>query len=395
MAGSGTCRHPLRRDLQNMVFVRKSELGCRNDWDQDLWEPAETARPEAIAARAVPPNGSVPEADPFDDADGTDTLAAIAVSTRPRSSRAPLVPGEQVMRLSDQPSDEENGPRLVDHRVAAQEARRRRQEALAQERMRALDSAPIDTPRSQPVPPTRRVVVPDTAEEDFAPIRSNRVAPAQPRTPAVRTDFPHSTIPSTPKSEPVGPRAFGAMPSRAIAPEPAAEPPIVRPRPPVPPNVRDPGAATSSAAPTGTPTRSGSTEPFEIPSRDRQPVQAPDAHPAHELRRSSGAQMPAPAPPNVRGVTLPQCCSTCRDFRPADGGQRGWCHNRFAFEHPRMVHREELACAGTIGNWWIPSDEWWLQKADFSHHTRPTPIVDEYLSRLMAERLAERRREAR
>src|SRR5436305_10343378 len=39
IAGSGWCQHPARRELRDMVLVRKSELACRNGWDQDLWEP--------------------------------------------------------------------------------------------------------------------------------------------------------------------------------------------------------------------------------------------------------------------------------------------------------------------------------------------------------------------
>jgi hypothetical protein len=40
IAASGWCRHPERQDLQFMVLVRKTELACRNGWNEDLWEPA-------------------------------------------------------------------------------------------------------------------------------------------------------------------------------------------------------------------------------------------------------------------------------------------------------------------------------------------------------------------
>lgn len=60
-----------------------------------------------------------------------------------------------------------------------------------------------------------------------------------------------------------------------------------------------------------------------------------------------------------------------------------------------MVQADDLACDRTIGAWWVPADDWWLQKADIAHHGRPTPIVDEYLHRLLAERSQARRREAR
>ncbi|MDI3339225.1 MAG: hypothetical protein QJR03_01710 [Sphaerobacter sp.] len=60
-----------------------------------------------------------------------------------------------------------------------------------------------------------------------------------------------------------------------------------------------------------------------------------------------------------------------------------------------MVDANALACESTIGTWWVPADDWWLQKADIAHHGRPTPIVDEYLHRLLEERTSGRKREAR
>ncbi|MCS7051629.1 MAG: hypothetical protein NZL87_08455 [Thermomicrobium sp.] len=72
----------------------------------------------------------------------------------------------------------------------------------------------------------------------------------------------------------------------------------------------------------------------------------------------------------------------------------GWCNNSFAFPERTMVHAETLACAGTIGSWWLPSDEWWLRQADISHHGQPTPHVDAFLRQLLRERQQERRRRA-
>jgi hypothetical protein len=46
-----------------------------------------------------------------------------------------------------------------------------------------------------------------------------------------------------------------------------------------------------------------------------------------------------------------------------------------------MVHPDELACASTIGVWWVANDDWWLQRADISHHGCPTPSVDQHLGR--------------
>ncbi|ACZ38457.1 hypothetical protein Sthe_1021 [Sphaerobacter thermophilus DSM 20745] len=127
--------------------------------------------------------------------------------------------------------------------------------------------------------------------------------------------------------------------------------------------------------------------------------QEPRVQAAPEVEAPPGGdEQPAGEPLALTGTsaaTLPRCCRTCRDFRPAETGDRGWCNNRYAFEHPQMVQADDLACESTIGTWWVPADDWWLQRADIAHHARPTPIVDEYLHQLLQQRAEARRREAR
>jgi hypothetical protein len=79
--------------------------------------------------------------------------------------------------------------------------------------------------------------------------------------------------------------------------------------------------------------------------------------------------------------TVPRMCRTCRDFRPADNGGRGWCTNKSAFSHRRMVDADELPCETSLGCWWLPHDEVWLSEADAVAHTEPTPLVDHWLGR--------------
>ncbi len=69
---------------------------------------------------------------------------------------------------------------------------------------------------------------------------------------------------------------------------------------------------------------------------------------------------------------LARSCRTCRDFRPAETGDRGWCTNTWAFKHSQMVEANDLACQSTIGCWWLPYDEVWLPEA---RETSPTPRV--------------------
>ncbi|MBA2520365.1 MAG: hypothetical protein H0V24_11920, partial [Chloroflexia bacterium] len=52
---------------------------------------------------------------------------------------------------------------------------------------------------------------------------------------------------------------------------------------------------------------------------------------------------------------LPRVCQNCRDYRPAEAGNRGWCANPWAFSHRRMVAADdEIPCDGTLGHWWLP-----------------------------------------
>jgi hypothetical protein len=72
-------------------------------------------------------------------------------------------------------------------------------------------------------------------------------------------------------------------------------------------------------------------------------------------------------------------CQTCRDFRPSDDGERGWCNNKWAFNHRRMVDADDLACRNSLGSWWTPRDESWRRDGDISRHAQQTPRVDQWL----------------
>ncbi|HYH10722.1 MAG TPA: hypothetical protein VD789_00095 [Thermomicrobiales bacterium] len=77
---------------------------------------------------------------------------------------------------------------------------------------------------------------------------------------------------------------------------------------------------------------------------------------------------------------VPRECRTCRSFRSADGGARGWCTNEWAFTHRRMVNEDDLACETTIGCWWLPADRYWLIE-DQDGYAVPTPRMDELIAR--------------
>ena len=132
--------------------------------------------------------------------------------------------------------------------------------------------------------------------------------------------------------------------------------------------------------------QSGLTEP--LPQLDREDQEA-----VTEAHRLEEPLLDEPIPPALSN--LPRCCRTCRDFRPIGDGTTGWCANAFAFPERTKVAANALPCASSLGSWWTPHDEWWLEQADISHHGRPTPNVDEYLRQLLAARDSTRTRRSR
>ena len=383
-----------------MVLVRRTELACRNGWDHDLWEPREPSQTDGkgdasapAATNSNPPNG--------DDSARTDTLETISI--------APLRP---VSRATAPASG-----RAADHALpsASREADGARTSHLREE---VTPERGLHTPNGESAsgerrgmgsePPEPRSVAP-AARETSIP-RSNRVGTAPRRTTPVRfsgaaqwaTPEEMDPIPESPLvRRPVTPR-----PGTGRAASPPAGPTPTRSRPLAPRRVADPEPVTPSRfGATWVQSRSGSTEPFTVVPEAEPPV--PDIAESQEPRATAAPEVEAPpaedeqpasepsALTGTSAATLPRCCRTCRDFRPAETGDRGWCNNRYAFEHPQMVQADDLACESTIGTWWVPADDWWLQRADIAHHARPTPIVDEYLHQLLQQRAEARRREAR
>lgn len=132
-----------------------------------------------------------------------------------------------------------------------------------------------------------------------------------------------------------------------------------------------------------------------------------EADAAEDDERWGVAEQPAVPPSPIDGVrqlavaaeapawttALPRMCRTCRDFRPAEGGGRGWCANQWAFTHRRMVAGEEITpCETSIGDWWLPGDEVWTGGVDVSAHGQPTPLLDAFLPHHREEPLRARRR---
>lgn len=98
------------------------------------------------------------------------------------------------------------------------------------------------------------------------------------------------------------------------------------------------------------------------------------------LAHPTSAELGSTAPVHIWASTAVEC-RTCKDFRPSEAGDRGWCTNPWAFTHRRVVEAEDLPCETSIGNWWLPSDTNWLDGADISAHGSPTPLLDQWLRR--------------
>lgn len=96
--------------------------------------------------------------------------------------------------------------------------------------------------------------------------------------------------------------------------------------------------------------------------------------------RGAWPAKPAPAtPPIATGV--PRICRTCRDFRPSENPDRGWCNNAWAFSHRRMVDAESLSCGqSALGPWWTANDNYWQGPGDVARHAQETPLLDRLLA---------------
>lgn len=109
--------------------------------------------------------------------------------------------------------------------------------------------------------------------------------------------------------------------------------------------------------------------------------------------QSGVVELGGAADPRIWTGRLPQICRTCRDYRPAEGGERGWCANQWAFSHRRMVAAEdERPCESSLGSWWLPVDEVWAGGVDIAAHGQPTPLLDAFLPHHRDEPRRERRR---
>ena len=442
IAGSGWCQHQARKDIQHMVLVRKTELACRNSWDQDLWELAD--RPIDLQHSThipMPVSGGQPQDIPMiqaasssDDADRAGEMFTDRITSISMPTRSQLRPG----RIEpDEDTDDTAGSDLQGARSSVREARKRRQEQRHLERrkyqetvlqraddlldtveptderdrgitrLRASDG-PLtanqdlssETPRESDVPPTIRPnsgqAIPQrepSPSVEFAatpprfrgteppPIQPSRIAPpATPRKEANNGSHPRLALERSETEQ---------LPSAMEVREAVSKQRERRNPPSNAPLDRSANARVEQISATTPPTRVES--PVCV-----SPAGEPRTSTSYTRARSivhAGAPSPAPAPFEVDPIdlsrdlkTVRRCCATCRDFKQVGDGRTGWCNNPYAFSERRMVQSNEIACRSSLGVWWLPHDDLWLEYADTTHHGRPTPLMDDMVSAVPEDR---------
>lgn len=411
-AGSGRCGHPLRKNIQQMVLVRKSELACRTDWADDLWEAKQEAEPVSISASAR----FKPESrDGKLNRQYTDRVTSVSVAMPPHPAPESTKQVEQLAAESQPTEVHDESPSEVTGSERGQFVYDPRHHLAASARR---DPAPTETepkPAAMPHEGSSVGVVKSAGDEQSTPMPTRVDTRTESRDAQRSRVFPESP-PTIERRSSVANRPSTVQPSDTVQVRPprqeqlrAVEDRVTQPRPQRPEQrqpatrQRTPDAAVparQSEAPTfgAKPEprsadgavaqgRSGWTEPFSVAQpRGTQATSEATSEPQERVPVAERSPEPPRSPGAVHPTSMRECCGTCRDFRPAEGADRGWCNNQYAFDHRRMVDRNELACRGSIGSWWIASDDWWLQRADIAHHGRPTPIVDDLLRQLLDNR---------
>jgi hypothetical protein len=445
VAGSGWCQHPKRRDIKDMVFVRKSELACRNDWDQDLFEQRASApRDDALPTRLVPigiaggsgvditaEHGRRPSAasDALKTGDMyTDKVESIVVVPGPRA-RPQVAPVPAASVGADRGADENDG---VDPRSAVRTARRRLQEQRAEQKKReqqhrieraglilagetgsetepqaTADPPSLDRPGD---PPTPARVIPKSLVPDPPAPKVQRTPDVQRRIvtprggdgggsiefkaapPTFRNAAPPPTRPARPEPTTRGELPEHSRPTPAEVgrrtqtrsndgdrTEPLPSPLAAQDRrlaaPPMPPVVPEKSARRSAVRPLRASTTVEGADGSGGSARTSAGTTTEDRRTRRQVNQPLALPVdPIDAAPQLASVQ--RCCGTCREFKRDGDSSYGWCSSSYALPEPRMVESSELACRSALGVWWLAHDDWWLERADTSHHGRPTPWLD-------------------
>lgn len=343
-----------------MIMVRRNELACRDTWAGHLWAPK-----DGDADLALPDFQRPANLGPVAPANTADLRAIINQDTTAAAANQ----GEDVF-LSE--------ARIVSetHRPPAP------QPAAAQH--------PQATPRAQPAASIDSRSAVFRAREAFRDKVRARDAAARLSAGAEASGGQPPVDAEVDPPAQLGAAAAGVQgaPQREQAARPLP-PPAVEKHPPVENSTFTPAApivsrdATSPGIGQWLPvaTEDEDANPWSLERWLAEPETASEPEPEHpELALERLVEAPGTPLPAWFRTDLPRMCRTCRDFRPATDGQRGWCANQWAFTHRTLVREEDVTpCDSAFGDWWAAVDDVWLVAADVSSHSRPTPLLDRIL----------------
>ncbi len=357
IACSGWCTHPERGDLHDLVLVRSEELACRNSWDNDLWEQARQAPAKSPIASQSPPGPARPQVpdNPTDRVTSID-IARPAGASDPSERRSPhpAVAGGQESRPRAQIE--------VSNREARASAARPPGSGVSS--LEPSFSRALPGPRSTGRPAAEVAV--NTTESPVI-VRADRRDP-QPPAPAIVADRGPGATLAPEDTSPLPVEEVNRVLERVAKQRPAQRQRTL-------PDVQAPAIEHLPGSPF-----------VHIDGLDRE---------ASATRDAFAAPATAPGPASPSGISpldesawvagIPRCCDTCREFRRDPSGKQGYCGSPYAFASRTMVKSDQLACRSSFAVWWLPNDDIWLEKADISHHTRPTPYLDAILDDLRPE----------
>lgn len=377
----GWCTHPERQESSSVrILVRAAELRCRDDWGHDKWEPQiasdqvldvvmndpDAPRLPMPDRRYIPPvERVVPEAE--------EPLALHATPMRPIDD---FSEPEERNETSHAVSADLNRELLRQARAQFRDRQRNKRYSVPQVR----DSEPEPLVISnQYIPPSRDL--PSSNAES----RANPVFEFE-----QRGDDAFDAVPNFAGEPDVSLERYDGPGNRLQAGSFATETPqgvtrreerrgdsaITRPVPDVDqePDMRTNAFSVEAADQREYDMPTSEAVAFSIPETD---FAIEDWDPARQRTRPSEA--------TSLWVDIPKCCLTCRDFRPAGNGERGWCTNKWAFKHRRMVDANDRPCETSIGHWWIPGDAAWQGDFDISALGQPTPLMDKWFGRAGVE----------
>jgi hypothetical protein len=356
-------------------MVRRNELACRDEWSRSLWQPVANPKANGTMPLQFPPAAS--PLLPAESENLRSVLGQGADSVGNPEGEDVLLSEGRIVSEAHKPWESSERPLATtnfDPRTAIFRAReayreRARAKAVADRQSDGAEAATRGTPQgavAQREPGELATGVRDEASSGGTGLVADRTAEI---VPDVEAAGAHSA--EGDHSKPDSELRLGAEPTEQ--------------RPKGPDRAQAGEFNGINAALDGNPDPLPMLEPSDVtltPSRTRDDSMIESWGPA--VGEEVSDQDPTPA---WFRTDLPRICRSCRDYRPAADGQRGWCANAWAFTHHRLVHEDDLApCQSSIGDWWTPVDDVWLVAADVSTHGRATPLLDRLTGKLDLQR---------